>query len=79
MQSERMQIMNTQETLKNSEFQQPIFVPVEFVAARYSVSTATIWRWAKSGNLPRPVILSKGCSRWRLSDLDAFDAARAAA
>lgn len=70
--------MNTQKPVKNSDFQQPIFVDVATVAARYQVSHATIWRWSKSGNLPRPLILSKGCSRWRLADLDAWDSARAA-
>lgn len=44
-----------------------------------SCSRSTIWRWAKSGTLPRPLRIG-GASRWRFSDLqtliDRADAAR---
>lgn len=43
------------------------------LAARYSVSRATIWRWAATGRLPKPIKLSPGCTRWKLSDLEAFE------
>jgi predicted DNA-binding transcriptional regulator AlpA len=49
------------------------------VAARYRVSRPTVWRWAGNGNLPPPVKLSQGATRWRLEDLLAFEAARGAA
>jgi len=39
------------------------------VAARYGVSRATIWRWVSEGIFPAPVKLTKGCTRWRESDL----------
>ncbi|MBG6143565.1 putative DNA-binding transcriptional regulator AlpA [Labrenzia sp. EL_142] len=45
------------------------------VALRYSVSKATIWRWANSNpNFPKPIVFSKGVSRWSLEDLLAFEA-----
>ena len=44
------------------------------VAERYSVSTATVWRWAKeTPGFPAPVKLSPGCSRWRVADLLGFE------
>ena len=46
-----------------------VYFTVEEVADRYRVSTATIWRWKKSGEFPQAVKVGPGCTRWRLSDL----------
>ncbi|MCZ8548755.1 AlpA family phage regulatory protein [Mesorhizobium qingshengii] len=47
--------------------------------ARYGVCRAAIWRWIQNdANFPKPIRLSPGCSRWRLSDLEAWEAAKAA-
>jgi prophage regulatory protein len=46
------------------------------LAARYSVSRNTIWRWTEKGELPQPLKLSPGCTRWRLSDVEAWEASR---
>lgn len=49
-------------------------------AERYGVSRITIWRWRKADpTFPDPVTLSPGCVPWRLSDLEAWEAAKAAA
>lgn len=49
------------------------------VARRYGVHRSTPWRWAKSDpTFPRPVTLTAGCTRWRLSDLETWEAARGA-
>ena len=32
---------------------------------------STVWRWAKSGKLPRPVKLSGGTTRWLRSEIEA--------
>lgn len=40
------------------------------MAEMMGVSVPTIWRWAKAGQLPKPVKLSPGCTRWRESDLN---------
>lgn len=48
------------------------------LAARFAVGRTTIWRWTQEGRLPRPVHLSPGVTRWRLPDIEAFDAQRAA-
>ena len=43
------------------------------LAALFKVGRNTIWRWVSTGHLPPPVKLSPHCSRWRASDLDAWD------
>lgn len=58
---------------------QTIYFQDHEVGKRYGVSRASIWRWLKTDpNFPKPVALSAGCSRWRLSDLEAWEANRAA-
>jgi len=51
-----------------------IYLSVEQVAARYNVSKDTIWRWRRDGDLPKPVKLGGRTSRWRLSDIEAWEA-----
>lgn len=46
------------------------------LAVRYGISRPTVWRWAGNGTLPAPVKLSEGCTRWRVSDIEARDAER---
>lgn len=43
---------------------------------RYGVSKVTIWRWQKTEGFPAPVTLSKGCVRFRLEELVAWEASR---
>ncbi len=45
-------------------------------AERYCVSRATWWRWVRESHAPSPVKLSPGCTRWRLSDLQEWEAAQ---
>lgn len=48
------------------------------LAARYGVHRTTPWRWAKTDPaFPKPVTLSPGCTRWKLSDLEAWEAGKA--
>jgi len=44
------------------------------LADRYSVSRSTIWRWSHNGRLTKPVKISPGCTRWRLADIEAWEA-----
>lgn len=46
------------------------FVSDRFLANRYEVSRATIWRWAKIGKLPPPEQLGANTSRWDLERAD---------
>jgi predicted DNA-binding transcriptional regulator AlpA len=51
------------------------FLSPEQVAARFGVSKTTIWRWRGSkNNFPQPFTLSSGTTRWRLADLEAWEA-----
>lgn len=48
------------------------------LAARYGVHRSTPWRWAKTDpDFPQPVALTPGCTRWKLSDIEAWEASRA--
>lgn len=44
------------------------------LSERYDVSRATIWRWVREGKFPSPVRITKGCTRWKLSDVEAWEA-----
>jgi len=51
-----------------------IYLQDKQVADRYGVVRGTIWRWAKvNSKFPRPYSLSKGCKRWLLSELLAYE------
>lgn len=53
------------------------FITDRQVATRYGVHRATPWRWIKSDpTFPRPVVLTPGCTRWRLSEIEAWEAAK---
>lgn len=47
------------------------------IAARYNSHRSWPWRRAKlDPNFPKPVKLSPGCTRWKLADLEAWEAAK---
>ena len=48
------------------------------VAERYGVSRTTPWRWAAEGSFPKPYKLSPGCTRWKLSEVESWEADREA-
>jgi predicted DNA-binding transcriptional regulator AlpA len=48
------------------------------LAARYNVHHLTPRRWVREDpSFPRPVKLSPGCSRWKLSEVEAWEAMKA--
>lgn len=50
------------------------------VGKRYGVSRATVWRWTqRDRTFPKPVIFSRGCSRWLLDDLEKWEKSKALA
>lgn len=54
-----------------------IYLSDKKVAQRYDVHRSTPWRWLKSDRtFPAPVLLSAGCTRWKLSDLEAWETQR---
>ncbi|PXX97361.1 helix-turn-helix transcriptional regulator [Halomonas sp. LBP4] len=52
------------------------YLTVKQLSARYGVSVPSVWRWAREGDFPQPVRLSKCCTRWRLDDIEAWEASR---
>lgn len=49
-------------------------------AARYSVHRTTPWRWVKTDpTFPQPITFSLGCTRWKLSELEKWEAEKASA
>lgn len=50
------------------------FLTDRMVAGRYDVQKQTIWRWAKTSPLfPKPIKFEGGTTRWRLSDIIAYE------
>jgi predicted DNA-binding transcriptional regulator AlpA len=50
------------------------------VASRFGISKATVWRWHdKNPGFPGRIKLSRGTSRWKLSDLVRFEAKKQSA
>jgi len=56
---------------------QSIFLQDKHVADRYGIGRVSVWRWLKTDpTFPKPFKLSPGCVRWRLADLEVWEAAR---
>jgi len=48
------------------------------IALRFGVHRTTIWRWVKTDPaFPKPVALSPGCTRWKLSEIEVWEQRRA--
>ena len=48
------------------------------LAERYNVHHLTPRRWLKADpSFPKPIRLTPGCTRWKLSDIEAWEAAKA--
>lgn len=46
------------------------------LANRFEISRNTLWRWVRNKSFPAPVKLSPGCTRWRLSDVEAWESTK---
>jgi len=55
---------------------QPAYFSDRQVASRYNVDRTTWWRWVNNGQAPKPIKLSPGCTRWRVSDLEQWEEER---
>lgn len=47
------------------------------LAARYAVHPKTVWSWVRRGEFPEPMKLTAGCTRWRSTDVEAWESERA--
>lgn len=55
------------------------YLTAKQLASRLSVSLPTIWRWARETDFPKPIKLTSNCTRWRLDDIEKWEAERGAA
>lgn len=56
-----------------------VFLSDKQVGARYGVHRMTVHKWTRENDeFPKPVKLSPACTRWKLADLEAFEAERSA-
>jgi len=47
------------------------------LAARWAVSRTTPWDWTKTkAGFPQPIKLSERCTRWKLSEIEAWESAQ---
>jgi prophage regulatory protein len=54
------------------------YISDRHLAARYNVHHLTPRRWLKTEpSFPKPIRLTPGCTRWKLSDIEAWEAAKA--
>ena len=52
------------------------YLSVKQLAVRFNTHRGTIWRWVQAGRFPAPVRLTPGCTRWKSSDVEAWEAER---
>jgi prophage regulatory protein len=58
----------------------PNYVSDKYMSVRFSISRQTIWRLVKADpKFPKPVKLSAGCTRWQLSEVEAWAAQKRSA
>ena len=55
------------------------FIDVKRVAQMLGMSVPTVWRHTHKGTMPKPIKLTAGVTRWRLSDIRDWIETRAAA
>ncbi len=51
-----------------------LYLTVTQVAERYTVSTDSVWRWARHGDFPKGVKIGANATRWCLADLTEHEA-----
>ena len=56
-----------------------MYISDKELADRFRVSRQTVWRWHRADpSFPRSVLLSAGCTRWKLSEIESWEAAQTA-
>ena len=70
-----MQIQSDKTVSKIAVLQDPEYwLSDSQIAKRYGVARQTVWRWAATDpNFPKPIKLSPGCTRWRISLIEAWE------
>lgn len=52
----------------------PVWLTLKQVAERETVHPATINRWVREGRFPKPVKIGANCTRWRVTDVEQWEA-----
>jgi prophage regulatory protein len=52
-----------------------LYIPVDQVAARFSVSVDTVWRWCRKGSFPKPYHPGGSAARWKVAEVEEYEAA----
>ncbi|WP_298497932.1 helix-turn-helix domain-containing protein [uncultured Maritimibacter sp.] len=50
-----------------------LYLSVDQVAERFSVSKHSIWRWRREGDFPAPYKLIGTTARWKLADIEEWE------
>lgn len=66
-------------TSKNHSIFEARYVSDKDLASYFGVNRATIWSWVNRNSFPAPVKLSPQMTRWKWSDVEAWEAAQASA
>jgi prophage regulatory protein len=53
-----------------------LYFSVTDLSVRYGVSKQTVWYWLREGRLNRPVKIGVNSTRWKLIDVEQFEADR---
>jgi len=57
------------------EISTSIYLSADQLAKRFAISKNSVWRWVKTrADFPRPIALGPACTRFKLSDIEAFEA-----
>lgn len=59
--------------MKANNYSNKCFLRDVDLAARYSVSRNTVWRWTREGRLPQPIKLAPSCTRWPAEAIETHD------
>lgn len=51
-----------------------LYIPVDQVAARFSVSVDTVWRWCRKGSFPKPYHPGGCAARWKVAEVEEYEA-----
>jgi len=52
------------------------YLSVKSVSNRYDIGVSTVWLRVKQGKLPQPVKLHGTSTRWKLEDLEKWEASQ---
>ena len=58
------------QSIKFDELSNSAIVRINFVRQLFNISAPTVWRWSKSGYLPKPIRIG-GITGWQVGELRA--------